>query len=643
MSALRAALLLITVGTIAVGCGGSRSSSVVPTPQRGNDQAARHARSFTAPGVPASTTIISGQVYGVTSSVINIQTGVCGYIDAYTNSNTHYDTAAPTAGQYVVVTGVYTGSGSCPSAINPAAYVSTYASPVPSTGPTSGFVSAVGSDGYTFSLTSGSTTSTVVLNSYDDGAAPPAAVGDDVTVSGKGSTERDIHATSVTIATPAPLPSGQDHIRTFALALPSGTHGYTGSATAAAPYLSWANTNASGSLSYQASLRTAGIKLVYYVDLNRVESTALGDPSTDIFAGYLQEGDYAHSVCPGTSADRIVFTYSNGAKAWVTDPHSATLAADYAAFVRHTNSGMSGGPWDAVLEDDAGSPTYEGGYGWTNFSAPACSYTSDSDWINAEKTVEQTLDLPTTAASPGPGAGSPTIFNGLSAGTTSSIWSSPNFALFASNPAAIGASYDDCYDSEQKTQGQPNLGYSTNWVIPEDAELKMAATSNGSVTPLIFICRVADTNLGTAVIPARIYVIASFLLTYDTTNVPSSSSLWEYYDYDTNLLTVFPESRLIVQDPYVAAPADVSGLKDPSTGAYIRQYYRCFLAGTFAGPCGVAVNSNGSASVTNPIASQYGHTLSLQGDTVLNGGTASATGPAPSATLAAGSAVVMFP
>ena len=106
-------------------------------------------------------------------------------------------------------------------------------------------------------------------------------------------------------------------------------------------------------------------------------------------------------------------------------------------------------------------------------------------------------------------------------------------------------------------------------------------------------------------------------------------------------LHVFPESQLVALNPKVAQPSSVSGLLAQG-GTYGREYADCYIAGTFAGPCAVVVNSDPSLSHAFPYP-QYNHTLTLSGEGVLDGGTMSTQGAAPPLTMAPSSAAIVFP
>lgn len=626
----------LAAGVLAA-CSGGGPSGSLPSAKNTSGSAPHRARTMAT--VPSGSLTIGGQVAAIntTSKVINFQTGSpCGYIDAYYSSSTAFDPASPlpTAGQYIQVTGTGTMNGSCPNSVSTTAYVSTYASPVPQIN-TSGSVTAVGSDGYSFTMLTGTTHSTVVLNSQDDGTTVPS-VGASVSVSGYGTIGRFIHATSLTVTTPTPLPSDQTHIVTWIRAFPTPAAGaYSGTASAAVPYTSWIETNAEGSGSYQQSFSNLGTKVALYVDINRTSGNLY-----NFLNPY--EAAFAHSSCTSpTTANRVTFLYGSTTE-YQVDPGSSTLQSEYVAWVQHEKSSGKTTNWDAVMEDDSG-PLDD--FGLSNYkAAPPCydgAAYAQSTWIPREVAMEEYLKKNDSV---------PTIANGLSGGVSTGAPISPAFQLFAGNTGLIGGRMDDCYHSES---GLVTDNTSSNWIFPEDAELKMATIIDGSNEHPMYEC-VASTDLGadaaaSSSLTARIYVIASFLLTYDTTNTTSTtengaastSALREDFTTPSGL-NVMPESQLIPQAPLVAAPTTVDSLQPGSGDAYVREYSRCYYQGTYVGACAVAVNPT-AATVTNTIASSYTHTLVLSGSGVLDGGTASTSGPAPASTLASDTAVVMFP
>jgi hypothetical protein len=152
----------------------------------------------------------------------------------------------------------------------------------------------------------------------------------------------------------------------------------------------------------------------------------------------------------------------------------------------------------------------------------------------------------------------------------------------------------------------------------------------------MFSCQERNTADASQSTAARIYAYASFLLTYN----PALDVLWE--DFGTaSGFHVFPEEQLVALNPTTATPASVASLVQPG-GAYGRLYADCYVAGAFVGPCGIAVNSNGGASVPFPYP-QFKHAMTVSGYGVADGGTLSTSGAAAPATMPALSATIAFP
>jgi hypothetical protein len=74
---------------------------------------------------------------------------------------------------------------------------------------------------------------------------------------------------------------------------------------------------------------------------------------------------------------------------------------------------------------------------------------------------------------------------------------------------------------------------------------------------------------------------------------------------------------------------------------YVREYKDCFYRGTDKGRCVVVVNPT-NAVQTYAFGSKYRYTFVLRGGGVLEGGSVSTSGPAPSPSLGRASAVIAF-
>jgi hypothetical protein len=264
---------------------------------------------------------------------------------------------------------------------------------------------------------------------------------------------------------------------------------------------------------------------------------------------------------------------------------------------------IAGYHYDAVFEDGAGVLSTGGPY---NPGLP-CNY-SDSAWLSAG----QALDLAAPA---------PVIDNALavtSAGVT------PNLPLMDGSNT-IGGNMEGCYNDST------HLAYNGwLWQAAENTELQTAAKHK------LFFCMGRNQTSASSAIAARLYTLASFLLTYD----PATSVLWDEFP-TTSGLHVMPESQFIALNPVVATPASISSLLT-STMVYGREYKDCYVAGNFVGPCAIAVNSDQSSTYVFPYP-QYQHTLVIAGGGILDGGTISTAGGPPPSNIPPLSAEIVFP
>jgi hypothetical protein len=414
------------------------------------------------------------------------------------------------------------------------------------------------------------------------------AVGATVTVKGVGSTRSAVLADSISAGGSDPsYPStiAQKHLLTAEyLGYPDGST--TVSASQAARYLTWAQTGAANGNAYAA----AGLKVQVYANPNHV---AAKDP----IYSYLGSADTA-KTCAGSP---ISLTYGTITQ-YVMNPQLASMRTGYAAYVAIL---LAGQHVDAVFEDNAGPPGTS--YG------DICDY-SESTWLTAEHELESALPYHT-------------IFNGLSA-VSEGGGLSPAMGVLQ-NPSTIGGTWEHCIADT------PTRPEDAGWVWQDEENTQLAVTAEGKY----FFCLGRDTTSAPDAVAGRTYAIASFLLTYNL----AYSVLWEEYASPSGL-DVMPESQLVPEYPIVATPSTVASLQ-VSTGVYVREYKACYLAGNFIGACAMVVNSDFSAHTFPRLTGTYSHTLKLSGAGLLDGGSASTSGPAPPAagsTFAAESAYVLI-
>jgi hypothetical protein len=345
---------------------------------------------------------------------------------------------------------------------------------------------------------------------------------------------------------------------------------------AAAAWLTWAETGVKESL----ELRPLGVKTIVYTDPNRSISGRQPEYTQD-------ESTFAHD-CSGS---RIQSSSRPGQ--YLMNPHSAALAA---VWKRHADRYGTAGHFDAVFADDANDLRY--------ITAQPCNFNAQ-DWLAATNTMQRSL-------------GWPVVYNGLSNFTDQSV--SPSIGL---NASAIGGMMEECYAPAPSQPRSPL----PRWIVTEETELQMAAAHK------LFFCYGNDTSPAASAIDSRLYVYASFLLTYDL----ASSVLWEYYQGPT-YVHIMPETQLVVLAPR-SAVRSVTDLRNAS-GVYERAYGSCYLAGRSVGPCVAAVNPDDQPHALD--LRGYSHTLQLSGGGVLYGGRVSNDGPSPPTQLAGLSAVIAF-
>lgn len=350
----------------------------------------------------------------------------------------------------------------------------------------------------------------------------------------------------------------------------------------AAAYLTWAQV----SVPNANAVAAAGIKTQYYIDpgltiANRGDQMYTADETT-----------FAHD-CLGR---RITIPYRELTQNVMAVEQPSTQAV-FERWVRRITGAVH---YDALFEDDANPPSE-----YLQFRQMPCKYNDDT-WLRGIDALNHRSPIPV-------------IINGLNA----SKRPLPSALVrLVSSDKTLGLNYESCYSSAT----QPKMP-GTIWQAMENSELQVTRAGK------MFECMARNGSPAAASIDERIFVYASFLLSYD----PATSVLWEQFATPSKL-RVEPESQLVALDPVAGAPADIGGLL-ANGGTYARQYRRCYLGGRLVGACAAAVNPDGVPHIFP--YSGYRRTLALSGGGVLDGGTVSAGGPAP-ANLPPLSAVIAF-
>lgn len=381
----------------------------------------------------------------------------------------------------------------------------------------------------------------------------------------------------------AQSPMGQRHVLTADyLGSPYGSTTVTPSQ--AAPFLSWAQVT----VRMANAVSQAGIKTQYYVDpvlsvANRGDQMYTSDETT-----------FAHD-CVG---NRVSVPYDSLSE-YLMAVEQPSMQNVFGRWVSRVTSVAH---FDALFEDDADLPSE-----YFRFRAMPCKY-EDNAWLKALDELNHHSSIPV-------------IVSGLNA----SRRPEPSGAVqLLSSDKTLGENFEHCYANDAahpKTTGDV-------WKATENSELRVTAAGK------LFECMARDQTSAASAVDARIYLYASFLLSYD----PSTSVMWEEYGTPSRF-RVEPETELVALSPIKRAPSAVSGLGEPG-GTYVRQFARCYVAGSFVGACAAFVNPDDSPHAL-PLH-EYRHTLVLSGGGVLDGGTVSTKGPPPPATLGPAEAVIVF-
>lgn len=412
-----------------------------------------------------------------------------------------------------------------------------------------------------------------------------------VYVQGTGSTSTSVTATSVSsssgTATPPPVSgSVPAHLLTADyLGAPDGTTSV--SPTTAAPYLNWAQTGVSA----VNAIHAAGIKTQIYLNPNRVQS------NDSLYKTTASSG--FSNTC---TSSRVYDTFGSTTQ-YVMNPASSALHSSYASLVNTMFAGLN---VDAVFEDNAGPLS---AYGTGNFKAAMpCSY-SDSAWLSGELSLEASISKPT-------------IFNGLSGLNGHS----PSLSIgLLNNSSTIGGTYEHCISDDS----HPEMA-AWAWQAIENTQIQVVAKHK------YFFCMARNLASASTSQQARIYVLASLLLTYD----PNYSVIWDEFA-TPNGFHVMPESGFVALQPLKPQPTDISQL-DTSGGIYVREYAACYYRGRALGKCAAVVNGD-YYTHTRPTLTGYTHSLTVSGYDVLEGGTVGFTGALPPVSMPAYTSAILLP
>jgi hypothetical protein len=384
--------------------------------------------------------------------------------------------------------------------------------------------------------------------------------------------------TATPAATAAPLPAGNvpTHVQT-AEYLETTTELNT-SPSKYAPYLSWAYTT----YGRMGMTQATGIKTVVY--------TSPMMPYTGTYEYKQLSGTYA-GVKAQSCTGSTVTTYSGSGL--LSDPRSSGAASYYQSVINNAVNALKASnpgyakPWNLIYIDNAG-PLY-------GASPTPCNFNTDT-WSSAMDAA-----LATT--------GQPLILNSLSVADSAV----PQMVARLKAPNIVGGEFEECF-------------MTALWSSEIDAQIQtvnlMKSKGEAPGGPG-FWCYADNTNaLGSSVIPQRLFIYASFLLSYD----PNYSVFQESFTTPSTF-KVFPETGFVPMSP-VKQPAAYTDLQT-STGAYMQQYNQCYYRGSLIGKCEIVVNPSATSSVSVPNPWGLRHSMVLSGGGVLDGGTATFGGSVP--------------
>lgn len=629
--------LLIALAGAFVACS-SQGGGV--NPSIGGPSLGRHHVLRSRFAVAGNTAQIGGQIDAVGNDAINIKNTSCtggGLDDIDYNQGgvtTQFDPSGsqPTNGQYLRATGVMRTPLPC-NVITSAAYVTLSAAPVPTVS-AKGTITAVNPDGYSFTLTNGSTTNTVVLNSYTNPTASPA-VDDVATVSGYGipGSGHFIHVTSVSFVTPTPGPT---HVFSWDYGEMPGPTTYP---SPDLPYISMVQDSVT---EYSAFYQSHSIKVEDYPDQGAVFVVA--SPPAPIFIADGGKAGQQAQPSPDFLHDCNGNVVTNGNAYWdVQDFSKSAVIANMQKYAIGSNFST----YFNYLFVDGASHEYE-------LSATPCTGKtpiSDSSFMN-------------TLISGYGQLGPPVLVNGLD---DKSLAPMPCACLTVAE-AVAGARQEQTYIcpgageggcANQQVSPTPGAGYEDAvthpyWQASENTEIDMA--NAGKLLLLEEYDNRVDPASATGM-QHRMFGYASFLLTYSLANTGIFYGAQGFGEGSADPILggarLYPEVEVVALHPSSSvANNGITSLE--SSGVYIRYYNNCYLKGARVGACLVAVNPDENSS--HPFPTVYAnvgpscsacHTLVLHNGSgghaeIQNGGYVTVDGPKPSASMGPDTAAIVF-
>lgn len=325
--------------------------------------------------------------------------------------------------------------------------------------------------------------------------------------------------------------------------------------------------------------RNAGIRVGFYTDIHLLckGTSCSGSPNVD----EVPDSAFAHTC----SGERI-YTSDDTASVQklLGDPRSPELTRVLNRVIDHKLRNEFGNfHEDFVIDDDVFIPQapwftwHAGSPHGAQLSQPHCGYSTPA-YIAAIKKIENQAHLPV-------------IFNGLNGPA--------NVPYIENAPNVLGGICEDClhtsYDPSRNREPSPT------WNQELDAAL--AATRLKKLW--------IDYPHGEIDNDTQGYIYASLMLVYH--------GRWIALDEDISPPSGVPLPATIELVPHAAiqaTPIHIDDLRRP-TGVYAREFKRCTIAGTSAGPCAAVVNPDAHAAHRWPFPAQrYQHRLRILGNGV---------------------------
>jgi hypothetical protein len=360
-----------------------------------------------------------------------------------------------------------------------------------------------------------------------------------------------------------------------------------------APFIDWAITiQGPKAAEMTTDLNSAGIHSVYYTDPNRQRTD--GPEYTN------DESTFAHDC----SGNRILIT-KLPYLFYLMNPSSPDLYQLWINEINRVRDQWGGDP-QYVFEDTADHINY--------VSAMPCDFwqpTWDASTNAMDVTFENSIKLPIIY-----NAGDIHLLDNV-------VGVSPAVDI---DPTTAGGLTEACFGNGFALAVP--LQFGQDWLATQTQLLRMQHDRR------LAICHANSLNDAAKYVDQRMYVYASFLLTYD----PQYSIFTELYSTPSKL-TVFPEVYLVPHFAYQPIIHNIDQLEQAG-GSYAQQYARCDFYGKPIRGCAFVVNPSRTKSVPFPFKGLYSATLVLKGYSVVDGGKARVDGPAPSAMIPPESAVV---